>query len=267
MVSKRKRDSDAETQDDRAINKLRQYFESQFQPLKLLQISQGTSSASDESESEFEGFSDEKDTSGSAPVEVVDYASASQDGGNNLAKAEARSFMLSKPPSSVKTFGTKPSKGRDEGKEDEEDEASEAANLKNDLSLQRLLQESHLLDSSLNLTSANRRRATLSRLQTLGVKKSMLGHAKMPMSHRLGIDRKKAEVEEKRRKEARENGIILERKTKEKEKRAHRDRGVGDPSVGKFKGGTLSLSRRDIAEIERANRSGRDRGRGKGHRR
>ena len=58
-------------------------------------------------------------------------------------------------------------------------------------------------------------------------------------------------TEEKRRHEAREAGIILEKEkraaTKEKDKR--RERGVGGPSIGKFRGGTLSLSKKDVRSI------------------
>lgn len=130
----------------------------------------------------------------------------------------------------------------------------EAANLKKDLALQRLLAESHLLDPS-NFTSIsgnNRHKATDLRLQSLGARTSILKQVKMPMSHRKGITAKKNEHEEKRRREARENGIILEKikgNTKRQRERK-RDRGIGGPGVGKFSGGTLKLGRKDIIDIE-----------------
>jgi len=74
----------------------------------------------------------------------------------------------------------------------------------------------------------------------------------MPMSHRKGIISKQNEREEKRRREARENGIILEKikgGTKS-QKQGRRDRGIGGPSVGKFSSGTLRLSKKDIFDIE-----------------
>ncbi len=87
------------------------------------------------------------------------------------------------------------------------------------------------------------------------------------MSHRRGIIAKQSEREEKRRKEAKENGIILEKPKLglKKGSNGKRDRGVGAPAVGKFSGGTLKLSKKDIFEIEgpRKNASGR-RGRGGG---
>lgn len=91
------------------------------------------------------------------------------------------------------------------------------------------------------------------------------------MSHRKGIMSKQSEREEKRRREARENGVILE-KVKggtKGQKEGRRDRGIGGPGVGKFSGGTLRLSKKDIFDIEGpkkefSSRGGRGRGRGGG---
>jgi hypothetical protein len=145
----------------------------------------------------------------------------------------------------------------------------EAANLKKDLALQRLLAESHLLDSSssTDISGVNRHKATDLRLQSLGAKTSILRQEKMPMSHRKGIISKQSEREEKRRREARENGIILEkvRGGTKGQKQGRRDRGVGGPGVGKFSGGTLRLSRKDIFDIEGPRQKFSPRGsRGKG---
>jgi hypothetical protein len=75
---------------------------------------------------------------------------------------------------------------------------------------------------------------------------------KMPMSHRKGIISKQSEREEKRRREARENGIILEKAKSGMKgpKEAKRERGIGGPGIGKFSGGTLRLSKKDIFDIE-----------------
>lgn len=158
----------------------------------------------------------------------------------------------------------------------EDDDLSEAANLKKDLALQRLLTESHLLDSASNptLSGNNRHKATDLRLQALGSKTSILTQVKMPMAHRKGMIAKQNEREEKRRREAKENGIILEKpKIGKKSFEGKRDRGVGGPGIGKFSGGTLKLSKKDIFDIEgpkrsassgagRGGRGGRGRGRG-----
>lgn len=73
----------------------------------------------------------------------------------------------------------------------------------------------------------------------------------MPMAQRKGIAMKIAEKEERRRYDAKENGIILEKAVKRKKGAgASRQRGIGAPSVGKFKGGMLKLSKQDILEIQ-----------------
>jgi len=96
-------------------------------------------------------------------------------------------------------------------------------NLKNDLALQRLLRESHLLDtsnptSSLALSGSNRHKAIDLRLQALGSKSSIMTQESMPMSHRKGITAKAAQKEAQRRKEAKENGIILETVVKKRKR-------------------------------------------------
>jgi len=138
--------------------------------------------------------------------------------------------------------------------EDEE----EAENLKNDIALKRLLAESHLLDPvsggggvrDLELTGKNRHKALDLRFQALGSATSIYKQEKMPMSHRKGIVKKAQYREEKRRKEAKESGIVLERRKGVRKERERRERGVGGPTVGRFKGGMLMLSKKDVANIE-----------------
>lgn len=139
--------------------------------------------------------------------------------------------------------------------------ALDADNLKNDVALQRLLRESHLLDdpsTSLNPTGKKRHRALDLRMQDLGARSSLFGQDKMPMVHRRGLLSTETRRENKRRNEARENGIVLERPTPKKGKKAkgeRRERGIGGPAVGKFSGGTLRLSRRDVEAIQGPRRS------------
>jgi hypothetical protein len=182
----------------------------------------------------------------------------------------------SKPPKSAPTISIIRDKS---GTVVDDEDASESANLKKDLALQRLLAESHLLESASNPTTLgkNRHKATDLRLQALGSKASIFKQEKMPIAHRKGIISKQNEKESTRRREARENGIILE-KAKMKDKKRNegtRDRGVGMPNVGKFSGGTLKLSKKDIHEIEGpqkssggvgSSRGGRGGGRGRGKR-
>ena len=138
----------------------------------------------------------------------------------------------------------------------------DAANLKKDLALQRLLKESHLLDSqkSLSHLGQNRHKAVDLRLQDLGSKNSVFKQKNMPLAQRKGIKAKAAEKEESRRRTAQQNGIILEKEVKGKRKdHSKRQRGIGAPSVGKFQGGMLKLSKKDIAEIEGAGQTSKGR--------
>lgn len=166
-----------------------------------------------------------------------------------------------KPPSfDVDTSKSETKPTKDSG-EDEEDKVTDATNLKNDLALQRLLKESHLLDSATDLvpTGKNRHKALDMRMQSLGAKASLYDQ-KMPSAHRRGIKTKVATKEDKRRREAKENGIILEKPAPKKQtSNKRRERGVGGPSVGKFSGGTLNLSQRDINSITRRSKGSKGR--------
>lgn len=155
----------------------------------------------------------------------------------------------SRPPREVDaTTGTKATKP------EEDDDPTEKLNLKHDLDLQRLLKESHLLERSRASRAPGKERqlALDMRLQSLGAKNSIFKQERMPKSHRVGIGKKADLKEAVRRKDARENGVILEKVTSKKQNTSNirRDRGVDVPGVGKFSGGTLKLSRRDIASIQ-----------------
>lgn len=88
------------------------------------------------------------------------------------------------------------------------------------------------------------------RLQQLGAKKSILVQEKMPMSHRKGIVAKQKLKEDKRRQEAFDVGIVLEKKVRKKTMDPKRLRGVGGAGIGKARGATLSLSQDDISKIQ-----------------
>ena len=84
----------------------------------------------------------------------------------------------------------------------------------------------------------------------------------MPLAQRKGIIAKAAERDQSRRKEAKENGIILEKRAKGKKRpEARRQRGVGAPSVGRFQGGMLKLSRKDVDDIVGPQRASKGKGR------
>ncbi|KAG0652396.1 Forty S assembly factor [Hyphodiscus hymeniophilus] len=237
----------------------RRHFEAKFKPLPVVKkVEEVIVVQEDDSEddSDWDGISDDDQ----GAVEVVEHS----DFESRLAlmsKEELKAFMSSKPPSSTTITSTTLSKVVSSA---DEDDASETANLKKDLELQRFLKESHLLESATDhsFSGKNRQKATDLRLQALGSKTSILKQEKMPMSHRKGIIAKQNEREEKRRKEAKENGIILEKAkmVTKKGNEGKRDRGIGAPGVGRFSGGTLKLSKKDIFDVEGPKRSGSSRG-------
>lgn len=87
----------------------------------------------------------------------------------------------------------------------------------------------------------------------------------MPLAHRKGIAAKGATREEKRRREAKESGVVLEKaRAQGKEGKVRdRERSVGGPGLGKFRGGTLRLSGRDVKEIQGKDVGGRGKGKGR----
>ncbi|ENH64385.1 hypothetical protein FOC1_g10013655 [Fusarium oxysporum f. sp. cubense race 1] len=135
--------------------------------------------------------------------------------------------------------------------------------LAQDLELRRLLAESHLLAPTISAsgttiapkafaTGRTRQKATDLRVQALGSKVSIHKQEKMPMNMRKGIVAAADAREAKRRREAKENGVILERETGKKKGRRDRGRDVAvdRPGVGRLKGAELRLSDKDIKSIE-----------------
>ncbi|KAF4548166.1 Hypothetical protein D9617_31g064020 [Elsinoe fawcettii] len=182
-----------------------------------------------------------------------------------LSGREKRDFMSARPPRSSSPPTAQKGKQKRPPTDEEADEG-EKLNLKNDLALQRLLSESHLLSSSgSEAAGKNRLKALELRLQGLGAKESVLAQKDMPLAHRKGIEGKKCRREEERRREAKENGIVLEREKRAKNME-RRERGVGGPGVGRFEGGVLRLSKGDVEGIQGKNHGGRGGKRGRGGR-
>ncbi|KAL1392322.1 hypothetical protein HDK64DRAFT_230281 [Phyllosticta capitalensis] len=250
----------------------RRAFEAKFKPLEGVSKPETKEpEPADESESEEENEEEDSEWEGISgdekgnQVEVVEVSGPRYN--ERASKSELKAFMSSKPPSSA-AASSKSTAGKASAKDDHpSDDETETANLKNDLALQRLLKESHLLDASSSSmldgpTGKNRLKALDLRFQSLGSKNSVLAQEKMPMSHRKGMASKAKGREQKRRQDARENGIILEKERREISAEKKRERGVGGPAVGKFRGGTLNLSRKDIADI--VDGGGKTGGKGKG---
>ncbi|EAU30549.1 conserved hypothetical protein [Aspergillus terreus NIH2624] len=288
MIGKRKRDTSVVSRsttvedeevsppppDTSAQDVFRKFFEAQFQPLEVPKRQATDTDASEEEDEDEDDESEDGDTGSewdglsgdegaSNAVEVISYADSAKTEAP-LDKKARKAFMTAKPPSfEVKATSAKRSPSKDE--DEDGIDAADADNLKNDLALQRLLKESHLLESGSDLapTGKNRLKALDLRMQSLGAKTSLY-HQKMPSSHRRGIKAKAEKREERRRLEAKENGIILEKPTpKSKTSVGRRERGVGGPTIGKFSGGTLNLSKRDLSAIQKPRRSGKGKTRGR----
>lgn len=103
--------------------------------------------------------------------------------------------------------------------------------------------------SSLAPQGRNRHKALDIRQQALGSKSSMYHQKNMPLAQRKGILAKSAERDTNRRREAKENGVILEKATKSKSREPKRQREIGAPTVGKFSRGMLTLSKKDLSDI------------------
>ncbi|KAI1404007.1 hypothetical protein F4819DRAFT_173480 [Hypoxylon fuscum] len=281
----------------------RRHFEAQFAPLEPSDavakaalavegpedLRSDDSDDNDGSEDEWDGISgsEAEAEAESSPttevVEVVSHTTAAPSLSNDpLAKRESKTYLSSRipasllDPSSSSVAAAKPAKPKATGDEDA------PSLVKNDLALQRLLSESHLFSGSgageggtrgsTEHTGRNRHLATDLRLSALGSKASIFKQAKMPMAHRKGINAAAESRESRRRREARENGIILERPTnggggagaKGKgtggKMMRKRERDVGAPAVGRLSNGMLKLSKKDITEIQGVERksSGRD---------
>ena len=263
-------------------------FEAKFKPLEVKPKKSRTARVEeasqdeqneeeDEERSDWSGITSEDETS---CVQVVE-CNSSQAARDKASKAEMRAFMSSKPPSSTSQLPLQPGKST----KDKDGDPTEATHLKNDLALQRLLRDSHLLSSTspsvstspsrsgtstptLTATGSLRHKSTDLHLQQLGAKRSIHAQKSMPMPMRKGIAAKAKLREEKRRREAKENGITLEKEVRIRVEKGKRDKGVGGPSVGRFKGGMLTLSRRDVRDITSGTGGGRGgKGRGRGGRR
>jgi hypothetical protein len=257
-------------------------------------------SENDDENDDWSGISEneeeEKTTTSKPQIEVIEDRTFSRP----LTAEEKRlkkQFMTAKIPSTPKfPIPHKPSSSSATAvsttmtKADPDGEGQDGTdNLQNDLALQRLLKESHLLDA--NTFSANgsgssapegaaRLRALDMRIRDLGGKKSHMDQERMPIAFRKGMVAKAGQREDKRRTEAKENGIILERfgaksagggaggatRGGGKERKRGGVVGIGGPDVGTYRGATLRLSKNDIKGIEgsgkRGGRGGRGGGRG-----
>ncbi|CAA93306.1 rRNA processing protein Faf1 [Schizosaccharomyces pombe] len=135
----------------------------------------------------------------------------------------------------------KRSRQNDDGSDDDEVE-----NLKNDLELQKLLRESHLLHEATSRTGQVqlvaegkiRHKVVQQHIAQLGGKKET---EKMPMAARRGMKKKQKHIEKVIENEARESGTVLAKKRKERKQFKKGFRPVTFSAPGKLVGGTLLL--------------------------
>ncbi|KAK6414733.1 pre-rRNA processing and 40S ribosomal subunit assembly [Oleoguttula sp. CCFEE 5521] len=166
-------------------------FEAKFNPLE--KVANATEDAvreinDDLDDESWGGLSDDEDVN--VNVEIVQHQALDRLDPTQR-KRELKAFLSGKDPvvdlqSSGTTLAALQSIG--------DGDTTEVANLQNDLALQRLLKESHLLDSSTFGSKSTsepegkgRIKALDLRLQDLGSKTSHLAQEKMPISHRKGI--------------------------------------------------------------------------------
>ncbi|KAI1433951.1 hypothetical protein GGR50DRAFT_451902 [Xylaria sp. CBS 124048] len=276
--------ADTSISQEEAQAKLAKFFEASFKP--LFPTAQPTPTAKPEKEepapspddsddgsdddswdglsgAESEDESEDESTTLSPAVEVVAHTDEYTKVTESLDKRESRVWLSSRPPLPTNTSSSTSQHKKGKQTTAEEDAPSL---LKNDLALQRLLAESHLFSSAAaknGSTTAdttehvgrNRHLATDLRLVALGSKSSIHKQAKMPMSFRKGIQAAAEGRESKRRREAKENGIVLERpglgsKKGAKGRRTGPSRDIDAPAVGRLSNGMLKLSKKDIASIE-----------------
>ncbi|QDS70019.1 hypothetical protein FKW77_003655 [Venturia effusa] len=254
----RKRKSSTPPSDDDAELRARfqRAFEAKFKPLPSTKPKKAPSPPPEPSEDDSEWSGVDSDAEAEIPVIEIKAPSTNIVSSSlfSNSKQDLKAFLTGKAPTSSSTSKNQiPAPKKAAESIDAEDSAQ---HLKNDLALQRLLSESHLLSGkgntthSLNATGKTRHKALDLRLQALGSKTSVFKQEKMPMSHRKGIVKKTTEREMKRRSDAKEGGIILEKEKRKVKFSGKRERAVGAPTVGKFRHGLLSLSKRDVGKIE-----------------
>ncbi|KAH8128605.1 hypothetical protein ACSS6W_003669 [Trichoderma asperelloides] len=253
---------------------------------------------SDEDDDELDDDDEEEEDEDDAPiVEVVDHSAPQSSKANTMSKRELKAFMSSRPPDQTSSSSNKPAPAPSSSKSSSSLPEDAPSLLAQDLELRRLISESHLLQTNrplslsaaLSTTSSGpaepkafasgrvRQKALDLRIQALGSKMSIHKQEKMPMHMRKGITAAAVEREAKRRREAKESGVILERETGKKKKRDRRGGGGGGggggfgPAVGRLKGAELRISERDVKKIEGTRdtfgrRGGKDSGRKGGKR-
>ncbi|KAH7267378.1 uncharacterized protein BKA55DRAFT_684645 [Fusarium redolens] len=284
VLGKRKAEPEPVISEEDAAAIFRRHFEAQFAPLPEAEAAKSKfeKTKHEKNSNDIESEEEEEDTDSSRDddewgglsnddsiqeeeenptIEVVDHSSKQPPKPAAMSKRELKAFMSSRPPEQITSKTEQPLSATSSPSATLPEDAPSL--LAQDLELRRLLAESHLLAPTISAsgttiapkafaTGRTRQKATDLRVQALGSKVSIHKQEKMPMNMRKGIVAAADAREAKRRREAKENGVILERETGKKKGR--RDRGrdfaVDRPGVGRLKGAELRLSDKDIKSIE-----------------
>ncbi|KAF5717782.1 swr1-complex 5 [Fusarium mundagurra] len=284
ILGKRKAEPEPLVSQEDAAAIFRRHFEAEFAPLPAAETARSDfkktkherssndieskeeedNNSSDGDDGEWGGLSDEDSVTEeeqNPTIQVVDHSSKQPPKPASMSKRELKAFMSSRPPEQT-TPKTEQSLSATSSSSNTLPEDAPSL-LAQDLELRRLLAESHLLAPAISAsgttiapkafaTGRTRQKATDLRVQALGSKMSIHKQEKMPMNMRKGIIAAADAREAKRRREAKENGVILERETGKKKGRRVRGRDVAvdRPGVGRLKGAELRLSDKDIKSIE-----------------
>ncbi|KAF5584232.1 swr1-complex 5 [Fusarium pseudoanthophilum] len=279
ILGKRKAEPEPLVSQEDAAAIFRRHFEAEFAPLPEAETArldfkktkhEGSSNdieskeEDDGDDGEWSGLSDEDSVTEeeqNPTIQVVDHSSKQPPKPASMSKRELKAFMSSRPPEQTIPKTEQSLSATSSSSNTLPEDAPSL--LAQDLELRRLLAESHLLAPAISAsgttiapkafaTGRTRQKATDLRVQALGSKVSIHKQEKMPMNMRKGIVAAAHSREAKRRREAKENGVILERETGKKKGRRDRGRDVAvdRPGVGRLKGAELRLSDKDIKSIE-----------------
>ncbi|KAF7535133.1 hypothetical protein G7Z17_g13256 [Cylindrodendrum hubeiense] len=282
VLGKRKAREEPSISQEDAAAIFRRHFEAQFSPLPAGQAKAAKAALADEDDEEDEGsevddegdqedededddwggLSEDESNEDEDAIEVVDHSVAPPPKPTLMSKREHKAFMSSRPPDQTSQTAQQTTTTTSSSTVTLPEDAPTL--LAQDLELRRLLAESHLLAPALTgagtpvapkafAAGRTRQKATDLRVQALGSKVSIHKQEKMPMNMRKGIVAAAGARETKRRREAKENGVILERETGKKMSK-RRDRGgdmaVDRPGVGRLRGAELRISESDVRGIE-----------------
>lgn len=204
----------------------------------------------------------------------------------STSRREKRLFMSSKAPAAIEARETSQVKSTGDDDEDEEDKILTQEDMKNDLELQRLLRESHLLSEARELghlsgydvanayvsdtkiglsgfseeTHNSKGKGALFgdvRLKTMEMRMDLIGMKRKqakPLNMKVLQQQAKERKLDRRRQidEARESGVVLATsilRKQEKGKKRDRNTGLKFEQMGKQTKHGILLSKRDIAKI------------------